>query len=270
MQMCQGHTKQYWDGSQSLVFSRQIKNPLAPQDGWQTIIDEAQKLVHPISGFQSVACGLTMNFEVMTREFIHILHTGISHWVTVSMIGTIHQLSVSMIASTHQLVQHCSPRLPAFHLHRRKRSPWSSRMCNADWDKWLNGLRNCLCHCLGSGEAPRVLCLQSAENASTPQEMPHWWHEHDSIHQSVHVQCRQGQGTTNSSHYCSCRMPSKQGKWWWNAQTSKNASMVPVKPCLQLCLRNGAVASALNYALNTTQFCLYMTDLIHVLLCVVA
>ena len=62
---------------------------------WLTnsIIDADQKLLQrasETSGFQSATCGRTMTFNIMTGEFIQILHTGNGHCVTISTIGTIH------------------------------------------------------------------------------------------------------------------------------------------------------------------------------------
>ncbi len=40
--------------------------------------------------FQSVCCGLTMNFTIRNGEFVQILHTGQSQWLNISTIGTKH------------------------------------------------------------------------------------------------------------------------------------------------------------------------------------
>ena len=58
-----------------------------------SIIDAAQKLfkqISPVSGLESVPCGLTMTFAVQPGEFVQILNTRHGHWVTVSMIGVAH------------------------------------------------------------------------------------------------------------------------------------------------------------------------------------
>ena len=46
--------------------------------------------MYPVSGMESVACGLTMTYSVQRSEFIQILNTGDGHWVTVSGVGVSH------------------------------------------------------------------------------------------------------------------------------------------------------------------------------------
>ena len=56
-----------------------------------TIIDEAQELLKSMtqaSGFQLVAVGRTMQFEIQDREFIQILHCNTGHWLTISTIDS--------------------------------------------------------------------------------------------------------------------------------------------------------------------------------------
>ncbi len=66
---------------------------ISSPSGWLDcdIIQEAQVLlqkVHPgIAGFQRPTLGPVRNFEIVTSEFIQILHVGNSHWVCVSSIG---------------------------------------------------------------------------------------------------------------------------------------------------------------------------------------
>lgn len=59
-----------------------------------TIINAAQMLLKQefpsLSGLQSVACGLVMNFNIEPDEFVQILHNGQGHWLTISTIGTSH------------------------------------------------------------------------------------------------------------------------------------------------------------------------------------
>ena len=61
--------------------------------GWLdcAIIQQAQVLlkeVNPlIEGFQRTTLGPVSNFNVMSGEFIQILHTGAQHWVCISTIG---------------------------------------------------------------------------------------------------------------------------------------------------------------------------------------
>ena len=40
-----------------------------------------------LSGLQDVSLGQTLSFEIEAAEFVQVLHTGRSHWVTVSTIG---------------------------------------------------------------------------------------------------------------------------------------------------------------------------------------
>lgn len=61
--------------------------------GWLdcTIIQQAQiilKQVNPtIEGFQRTTLGPVRNFDVVTSEFVQILHTGLNHWVCTSIVG---------------------------------------------------------------------------------------------------------------------------------------------------------------------------------------
>ena len=61
--------------------------------GWlgDTIIHQVQVCLRQqnpnIKGFQRKTIGPVRNFNVVTSEFIQILHTGHSHWVCVSSIG---------------------------------------------------------------------------------------------------------------------------------------------------------------------------------------
>lgn len=61
--------------------------------GWLTcdIVQKAQVLLHEenqlIEGFQCPTLGPVRNFDVVSGEFIQILHTGSVHWVCVSNIG---------------------------------------------------------------------------------------------------------------------------------------------------------------------------------------
>ena len=40
-----------------------------------------------VYGFQDASLGQTLGFDVLTEEFIQVLHTGRGHWVTISTIG---------------------------------------------------------------------------------------------------------------------------------------------------------------------------------------
>ena len=60
------------------------------------IIDACQSLLKQdvngknVGGFQSVCLGQIMYFSIEESQFIQILNTGHSHWVTISTIGTVH------------------------------------------------------------------------------------------------------------------------------------------------------------------------------------
>ena len=46
------------------------------------------KLQFPhLTGLQDVTLGLTYEFEIEAAEFVQVLHTSSSHWVTISTIG---------------------------------------------------------------------------------------------------------------------------------------------------------------------------------------
>ena len=66
---------------------------ISSPDGWLDckIIQAAQiciKKVNPlIEGFQRPTLGRVRNFDIMTSDFVQILHTGNSHWVCISSIG---------------------------------------------------------------------------------------------------------------------------------------------------------------------------------------
>ena len=80
-----------------LGLSERDQFTLQSPTAWLTdkIINATQKLLKAqspdVSGFQSVACGLTltMNFNVEAGELIQILHTE-GHWLTISTTGTVH------------------------------------------------------------------------------------------------------------------------------------------------------------------------------------
>lgn len=64
--------------------------------GWLdcTIIQQAQvllKKVNPlIESFQRTTLGPIRNFDIVTSEFVQILHTGHMHWVCVSSIDSLY------------------------------------------------------------------------------------------------------------------------------------------------------------------------------------
>ena len=61
--------------------------------GWLSdkLINAGQVLIRrhssQVLGFQDVALGHTLGFDVYKGEFVQVLHTGRGHWVTVSTIG---------------------------------------------------------------------------------------------------------------------------------------------------------------------------------------
>jgi len=59
-----------------------------------------------LGGFQSVCLGEALFFSVEQKQFIQILYTGHSHWVTICTISTVHPVvnvydSKYVAASTH-------------------------------------------------------------------------------------------------------------------------------------------------------------------------
>ena len=72
-----------------------ILNPL----GWLNcdIIHMAQVLLHEakpsIECFQRPTLGPARNFDVVSAEFIQLLHTGNNHWVCISSIGCVPAMS---------------------------------------------------------------------------------------------------------------------------------------------------------------------------------
>ena len=70
-------------------------NILRSKKEWMNddIINAAQHLLKDINpalpGFQSTACGLVLNFNSETREFVQILY-GENHWNVISSIGVPH------------------------------------------------------------------------------------------------------------------------------------------------------------------------------------
>jgi len=89
------------------------------QTAWinDRVIDACQQLLKQdvngkdIGGFQSVCLGQIMYFSVEDKQFIQILNTGHSHWVTVSTVGTSNHAMVNvydskyLAASTHLRAQ---------------------------------------------------------------------------------------------------------------------------------------------------------------------
>ena len=82
------HTQEKWvDG-----LSKYDEHILTSGD-WlnDKLVNEAQNLIlqaHPhICGFQNTNLGLTLAFNIMTSEFVQVLHTGCGHWVGISTIA---------------------------------------------------------------------------------------------------------------------------------------------------------------------------------------
>ena len=77
------------------------------------IVSAVQKLLKqqpPVrNGFQDPCCGLTYAFEIMSDEFIQVLHNGHDHWLTISTIGAAKDevfVFDSMYASVSTKVKH--------------------------------------------------------------------------------------------------------------------------------------------------------------------
>ena len=77
------------------------------------IVSAAQKLLKqqlPVrNGFQDPCCGLAYAFQIMSDEFIQVLHNGYDHWLTISTIGAATDevfVFDSMYASVSTKVKH--------------------------------------------------------------------------------------------------------------------------------------------------------------------
>ena len=114
-----------------------------------TIIDASQQLLKKcfphVTGFQSVCCGLTMNFTVECGEFVQVLHNGRKHWLTISTIGTRHPIvhvydsmyasaSTTIKAQVAALLHSTFPSIQLNFMSVQMQSPWWNRL-------W------CLCCC---------------------------------------------------------------------------------------------------------------------------
>ena len=81
------YTREWVDG-----FFKYDKHILTSGD-WLSdkLVNAAQNLilqVHPhVCGFQNTNLGLTLAFNIMTSEFVQVLHNGCGHWVAISTIG---------------------------------------------------------------------------------------------------------------------------------------------------------------------------------------
>jgi len=70
---------------QELQLSPSDRDSLFSSTAWVTdsIADVAQNLLKkacPVSGLQSVSCGLTMTYDVQPGKFIQVMNTGQGHW----------------------------------------------------------------------------------------------------------------------------------------------------------------------------------------------
>lgn len=87
---------QFWLPGHDLQLLTSDRDILLSPTEWltDTIINASQQLLQRqfpnLSGLQDVSLGLTMNFDIQTGEFIQILHTTDSHWLTVTTVGLEH------------------------------------------------------------------------------------------------------------------------------------------------------------------------------------
>ena len=101
-----------------LLLLQEDQQIILSQTAWinDRIIDACQRLLKQdidgkdIGGFQSVCLGQIMYFSVEDKQFIQILNTGHSHWVTICTVGTNHPMvnvydSKYVAASTHLSAQ---------------------------------------------------------------------------------------------------------------------------------------------------------------------
>ena len=75
-----------------------------------TAVQKLLKQQLPVrNGFRDPCCGLTYAFEIMSDEFIQVLHNGQDHWLTISTIGTAEDevfVFDSMYASVSTKMKH--------------------------------------------------------------------------------------------------------------------------------------------------------------------
>lgn len=102
-----------WIDTDGITLHDTDKKILQNSKVWLTdlIIDAAQcllKKVCIIPGFQSVSLGQTLTFSVQTGQFIQILNTGTSHWVTITCTSSkppVIQVYDSLYSSASSVLQ---------------------------------------------------------------------------------------------------------------------------------------------------------------------
>ena len=71
-----------------------------------TAVQKLQKQQLPVrSGFQDPCCDLAYTFEIMSDEYIQVLHNGYDHWLTIMKMKSL-SLTVCMHASVLTKVKH--------------------------------------------------------------------------------------------------------------------------------------------------------------------
>ena len=81
------------------------KEILISETGWldDSIVIAAQYMLqmhYSIPGLQNTLLGYSLTYEIMRKEFIHILHNDDNHWVTVSTVG-LESSHISLYDSLH-------------------------------------------------------------------------------------------------------------------------------------------------------------------------
>ena len=108
-------TDETWIHTELYCLLQSDRDILLSPAAWlnDNIMSAVQKLLKqqlPVrNGFQDPRCGLAYAFEIMSDEFIQVLHNGHDHWLTISTIGAAKDevfVFDSMYASVSTKVKH--------------------------------------------------------------------------------------------------------------------------------------------------------------------
>ncbi len=176
------------------------------------------------------------NNNVMTEEFVQILHDGSGHWFTVSTIGARKSNEVFVYDSMYShfgypLWVHTQKKkwLLLLSCKERKKSKSIRWMCSFRRRKLLWPL--CYCLCNGSGEWNTT----SMHTACSISEMRQHLYSYEPRKESPSQKKLKKSGVLVKSRYvirlyCSCRMPEVKTQWS-NAQVAKNGFIHHVWRC---------------------------------------
>ena len=108
----QAKTDTTWIHNELYCLMQSDRDILLSPAAWlnDNIVSAAQKLLKqqlPVrNGFQDPCCGLAYAFQIMSDEFIQVLHNGYDHWLTISTIGTATDEVFVLYASVSTKVKH--------------------------------------------------------------------------------------------------------------------------------------------------------------------